>query len=248
MGFGLSDLAFSMRANDALINEWSMFDPATSIDVDVQNLVNGDRSVEAQAYPPDVRYAHSIRKKFFALADVADGSRFSHSSLYESISFFTKALANEIPEILDIVLKGISAVLGAPGYRGDGLALTMGSSQQGWTFIKSIPSSDLKIVTREPNARFVEGIADELVLQHKSGDALNLPLDVFELIFRAYSGETLIDDASESIRFEVQSFANRLLRSPANAGIVVSPGGALNLVSQHPGGVIKLDSEDEQAN
>ncbi len=248
MGFGLSDLAFSMRANDALINEWSMFDPATSIDVDVQNLVNGDRSVEAQAYPPDVRYAHSIRKKFFALADVADGSSFSHSSLYESISVFTKALANEIPEILDIVLKGISAVLGAPGYRGDGLALTMGSSQQGWTFIKSIPSSDLKIVTREPNARFVEGISDELVLQHKSGDALNLPLDVFELIFRAYSGETLIDDASESIRFEVQSFANRLLRSPANAGIVVSPGGALNLVSQHPGGVIKLDSEDEQAN
>lgn len=246
-GYSLSDLAFSKRANDALISEWLLFDPATSIDVELQNLVHGDNSIEAQAYPAGVRYAHSMRKKFFALAESIDSGSRSPSQLYDSLQIYKGALTGDKSEVLEIVLKGISSVLGASGYQGDGMALTLGTSSQGWSFIKTVPSAHLFIDVREPKADYVEGIPDELVLRHKSGDFLNLPLDVFELIFRAYSGEALIDDASESIRFEVQSFANRLLRSPATTGLVVSPGGALNRVSQLPGAIIKLDSNVEEA-
>ena len=60
---------------------------------------------------------------------------------------------------------------------------------------------------------------------YRTGLALIVTLDTFELVLRVADGDLIGDSAAASVRQEIETFAAALRRSPANSVRVVNPAG-----------------------
>jgi hypothetical protein len=124
------------------------------------------------------------------------------------------------------LLLGLSRIVGAPGYRGTGLAVASSVHDADWAVLKEVPAVEFELLVDPMGARFVEAVPDRVTLRHKSGASLVLSLDTAELVLRSAEGELLDDPESDAVRQEIDGFAAQLRVQPARVVHLVDPSGA----------------------
>ena len=144
------------------------------------------------------------------------------------------------PRTRDRILLGISRLIGAFGYDGNGLAMRSGSPEAEWAVLRLVPEEQFEVAPPPSPGGFVEEIPDVLTLQHVAGPTIALGLDTMEIILRAADGEIVNDIASDSVKQEVEAFANQLSRQPSKSVRIVDASGSYAVASQ-AGGVITLE-------
>jgi hypothetical protein len=133
------------------------------------------------------------------------------------------------------VLLGISKIVGATGFSGDGLAIASNEKNSDWTILKIVPSNTFEIISLRASNVLMEIYPDSGYLRHKDGAQLAITLDTAEMIFRAAYGEILNDPYSESIRKEIEGFTLQVRRQPAVEVSVVDPSGSVVKAKQSNG-------------
>ena len=82
------------------------------------------------------------------------------------------------------VLRGLSRMLGAPGYHGAALLPALRQASGDWAIIREIPASDFELTVPVRTSPYVETCPDTLVLRHPDA-RLSLTLDTAELVLAA---------------------------------------------------------------
>jgi len=225
----VEDLAFDSRSPDYLIREWSDLDPARTAAPDVERAARGDRSIVADPVDFRDRDREKVQRQLFFGSWRPDGIERETVRVYRSLAEFEEALATSSHERLDAIrgriLLGLSRLLGAPGYQGNGLAVADEGERRAWVVLKEIPGREFSLERVEHPSAYVEWRADALRLRHSSRSALILTLDTFELVLRAADGDLIEDNAAGTVRQEIETFAAALRRSPAASVHVVNPAG-----------------------
>ncbi len=235
------DLAFSKNSIDYLVQEWSEIDPAeVSSSVLVRNarengLLNQNSIVSI------VEQISALKRRQFFNIQGSDDVVHRDLLAYEHIEKFTELLFNPSGEVLDLVLLGISKIVGATGFTGDGLAIASNEKKSDWTILKIVPSSTFEIISLRPSDVLMEIYPDSGYLRHKDGAQLAITLDTAEMIFRAANGEILNDPYSESIRKEIEGFTLQVRRQPAIEVSVINPSGSV-VKAKQSNGRIELES------
>ena len=234
------DLAFSRHSIDYLIQEWSEIDPAeVSSSILIRNA-REDGLLNQNSVASIAEQISAIKRKQFF--NFQDGDYSIHRDLlaYEHIEKFTDLLFNPSNEILDQVLLGISKIVGASGFAGEGLAIASNEKNSDWTVLKIVPTSSFEIVSLRQSNLLMETYPDSGYLRHKDGAQLSITLDTAEMIFRAANGEILDDPYSESIRKEIEGFTLQVRRQPAIEVSLVDPLGSVINAKQSKG-LIELE-------
>lgn len=225
----VEDLAFDSRSPDYLIREWSDLDPARTAAPDVERAARSDRSVVADPVEFRDRDREKVQRQLFFGFWRPDGFERGTVRVYRSLAEFEEALATSSHERLDAIrgriLLGLSRLLGAPGYQGNGLAVTDEGERRAWVVLKEIPGREFSLERVEHPSAYAEWRPDALRLRHSSRSALILTLDTFELVLRAADGDLIEDNAAGTVRQEIETFAAALRRSPATSVHVVNPAG-----------------------
>jgi serine/threonine protein kinase len=229
------DLAFSKNSSDYLIQEWSEIDPA---EVSSSILVRNAREnglLDQNSIISISEQISAIKRRQFFKSSGSDGEIHGDLLAYEHIEKFTELLFRPSAEVLDLLLLGISKIVGAPGFAGDGLAIASNEKNSDWTILKIVPSSNFDIVSFQQLNVLMETYPDSAYLRHKDGAQLAITLDTAEIIFRAANGEILDDPYSESIRKEIEGFTLQVRRQPAMEVSVVDPSGSVVKAKQTDG-------------
>jgi serine/threonine protein kinase len=223
------DLAFSRASGDYLVAEWADFDPGST----AAPLLDAMRRFASTDAGPQWTYpsaATAARALYFGDWAVHGGER-EHVRAYRHLPEFL-AMLKEPDSVMACrrILLGISRLVGAAGFSGDGLAVNSGLPDEDWTVLHVIPSTDFTLAGVKVASPFVETIPDQLVLEHSAGPKLALALDTAEIILRAADGEVINDVNSDSIRQEIEGFVGQLRRQPAQEANIVDAAGALSRV------------------
>ena len=226
------DLAFSPESDDFLIQEWSEIDPARVAAPEVLRVTRGAGVLSNLDGVDELNLIKStLRKIFFG---ITDSSTFeSHDVIaYEHLETFENALLNPDGGSLDLLLLGISRLVGAIGYFSKGLAIASSEKGADWVVLKTIDPDSFSIHRPNYQASFVENFPDSLILRHKDGASLSITLDTAEIILRASEGEILNDPYSESIRKEIEAFTAQVRRQPASEALIVDPIGVVTVAAR----------------
>ncbi|MDL4777722.1 protein kinase domain-containing protein [Actinomadura xylanilytica] len=229
----VEDLAFDPRSADYLVREWADLDPANTAAPDAERAARADRSVADDPTAFGDRDRERVQRRLFFGLWNSGGLRRETVRVYRHLGGFEEALlgsGERLEETRGRVLRGLSRLLGAPGYRGDDLAVADQGAGGTWAVLKEIPAAEFSLERVEHSSPYVEWRPDALWLDHVEGHSLILTLDTFELVIRAADGELIGDSAADSVRQEIETFAAALRRSPANAVSIVNPAGTARSV------------------
>ena len=245
----VEDLAFDPRSADYLVREWSDLDPATSAAPDVERAARADPGIVSDpAMFSDRNRALAQRGLFFGTWRPELGR--DPVRAYRYLGEFEDALLGErLAEIRLRLLRGLSRLLGAPGYAGGDLAVNnqgpafAGQGANGaWAVLKEIPAAEFTLTPVEHHPQFIEWRPDALRLSHDSGHSLFLTLDTFELMLRVADGDLVGDSADSAVLQEIETFGSALRRSPARSVRVVNPAGTERHVTISAGQRIALEA------
>lgn len=229
------DLAFSPASNDYLISEWSHLDPSTVAAPLVDSLRRG-----APDLPASTPAASVARAIYFGEVDTDIERRDVRP--YRYLDEFIAMLGGGDPQVTTRrLLLGISRLVGAFGYRSDGLAVSSGMPESTWAVLHTAPEGQFTTDVPPLNQPYIEAIPDQLTLVHRLGPKLTLTLDTAEIILRAADGEIVNDPASDAIRQEIDSFVSQLSRQPSKAARIVDTSGSV-AVARVDGPTIVLET------
>ena len=233
----LPELVFGGQSTDPLIQEWRELDPGKTLSFAVEEILREPDWQERALYEKDL-YNQVARKLYFSLlSGVVSPSldELNELNLYHYVDEYKNMLSGSSQLALGRVLLGISRIVGAPGYSGEGLAISSSRGKEGWAALKPISASEFTFQSSPYVSPYIEAITDRLVLRHRSGASLAFSLDTAEVVFRAADGEIFNDSASLGIRYEIESFARQLLRQPGSRVTVISPSGKVHEIVSDSG-------------
>ncbi|HXT89698.1 MAG TPA: protein kinase, partial [Trebonia sp.] len=227
----VEDLAFDPRSADYLVREWADIDPANSAAPEVERAARADSGIVADpSLFTDRDRALAQRRLFFGTWRPDFGP--APVRAYRYLGEFEGALRGDRLEAARVrLLRGLSRLLGAPGYAGGDLAVNnqgAGFAAQGgagsWAVLKEIPAGEFTLTPVEHHPQFIEWRPDALRLTHER-HSLFLTLDTFELVLRVADGDLIGDSADAAVLQEIETFGSALRRSPARSVRVVNPAG-----------------------
>lgn len=224
--YHLQNLAFSSKSREMLIQEFVELDPSQQISPTLKSEIlraYSNTSVdELEKY-----YREFARKIFFAIpTDLDSDEILEETFVYRYFQDYIDNLSNPgSTEMISRLLIGMSKIAGYYGEDIEGLAVAESKHKSAWAVVKSIPLDEFSLRTPEISTKFIEVIADSLIIQHSSGAKFVLNLDAFELLCRSADGEIFADIPSETIRFDVLAFVSRLIRVPVKEVHLVDPAG-----------------------
>jgi serine/threonine protein kinase len=231
-GARTEDLAFERRSADYLVREWADLDPADSVAPEVERAARADADiVRDPAMFSDQDRALAQRRLFFGTWRPELGR--DPVRAYRYLGPFEEALLGErLTETRVLLLRGLSRLLGAPGYAGSDLAVNNRGpafAAQGtdgaWAVLKEIPAATFTLSPVEHHPQYIEWSPDALRLRHEDRHSLFLTLDTFELVLRVADGDLIGDSADAAVLQEIETFGSALRRSPARSVRVVNPAG-----------------------
>ena len=230
--YSLPELAFSDLIDDPLIEEWRLSDPAQTVSVEVEQHVRATPPTESEIFSGHDRYSRAMRNLFFRVpAILKQMPNADRPSLYKNLKLYQETLSNPSDERFKAkFLRGMSSLLGATGYTGDDLVIASSKAGSSWAVVKSFSSENFKFCVNDQYSEYIEYSPDQLILEHNSGYRLLINLDSAELVLRAAEGELFGDGLAESIRFELDAFAQALLRENTRSLHIVEPNGTSSLV------------------
>jgi serine/threonine protein kinase len=227
----VEDLAFDPRSADYLVREWTDLDPASSAAPDVERAARADPGIGADpAMFSDRDRALAQRRLFFGTWRPELDREPVRA--YRYLGEFEHALlGGQLEKTRLRLLRGLSRLLGAPGYAGGDLAVNNQGpafAAQGangaWAVLKEIPTAEFTLTPVEHHPQFIEWRPDALRFSHE-GHSLLLTLDTFELVLRVADGDLIGDSADAAVLQEIETFGSALRRSPARSVRVVNPAG-----------------------
>jgi len=227
----VEDLAFDPRSADYLVREWTDLDPASSAAPDVERAARADPGIVADPAMFSDRHRALAQRRLFFGTWRPDLDR-EPVRAYRYLGEFENALLGEQLEKTRLqLLRGLSRLLGAPGYAGGHLAVnnqgpafaTQGANGA-WAVLKEIPAAEFALTPVEHHPQFIEWRPDALRFSHE-GHSLLLTLDTFELVLRVADGDLIGDSADAAVLQEIETFGSALRRSPARSVRVVNPAG-----------------------
>lgn len=240
----LPELVFGGASQDPLIQEWVQLDPANLLYPEAELKIP---VVEEEEFfdSPAERYSKYMRSQFFTNT----AAEHQATSAYRYFSTFVNMLeAPSNREHMQRLLLGISKIVGAPGFSGEGLAVSYEKGSSGWAVLKPIAEEEFQLTVNNANEEYIEFAPDMLLLTHISGEKLGISLDAAEIILRAAEGEILGGNASEVIQYEIMSFGNKLLRQFSAQILVVEPAGKLNEIDVMEHKIVRKISSAEVKN
>lgn len=221
------DLAFTSSSGDYLVQEWSDLDPALVAEPRVDRSRRRVKTlVQSSLQTAPASAARAIYFGDFATTDIGpDAVR-----AYRFLPDFLQLLQGvEMDRGLERLLLGISHMVGAPGFRGHGLAFSAAGTGSSWAILHTIPVDSFELDVPHRPQPFVETIPDTLQLKHSSGARFVLTLDTAEMILRAADGELVNDQASDAIKQEIDAFVGQLSRQPSTEAQIVDSSGSLSM-------------------
>ncbi|MFI6500293.1 protein kinase [Nonomuraea typhae] len=224
----LEDLAFDRTCADYLVQEWADLDPAQIAAPEVERAARVSPNVTADPAVFTERDRERVQRRLFLGTWRHHGLERSAVRAYRYLKEFEAALHADqglLDEAKASVLRGLSGLLGAPGYRGTALAVADQGAGGTWAVLKEIPEDDFTLDQVVWHSTYVESRPEALRLRHSGGLSLLLTLDTFELVLRVADGDLIEDAASGAVRQEIETFAAGLRHSPANSVRIVDPAG-----------------------
>ena len=219
------DLAFAPESNDYLVDEWKELDPALVPDPRVDHLRRASSAREGTSY---LKSAESAARAIYFGEHVPEGMAAEDVRAYRYLEKFIEMLkGRDLDDTRELILRGISRLVGAHGYVRDGLAFGVGSTDSAWAILHTIPADSFSVHTVDAHHTYLETIPDSLVLEHEGGATLTLTLDTAEMILRAGDGEVVNDPASDAIRQEIDAFVGQLSRQPSASARIVDSSGSV---------------------
>lgn len=219
--YQIANLAFSPESSDYLIQEWTLLDPARTAAPEVARarefVAGGQASAEALA---------NFQRRLFLGSLVGEEIGPKSVRTYRHFEEFTSMLAMPTEADRRRLLLGLSRIVGASGFSGDGLAIAAGERNEVWAVLKTIPSDFFELRLPGSSSSFVEGVPDRVALVHRDGPRLDLSLDTAELVLRASDGELLDDVYSDAVRQEIEGFAAQLSTQPSDRVLVIDEVGS----------------------
>ena len=219
--YRIANLAFSQESSDYLIQEWALLDPARTAAPEVARagefVARGQASAEALA---------NFQRELFLGSVVGEEIGPQSVRTYRHFADFTSMLAEPTKDDLHRLLLGLSRIVGASGFSGDGLAIAAGERNEVWAVLNTIPSDHFSLRLPDNSGSFVEGVPDRVELVHRDGPRLDLSLDTAELAFRAANGELLDDVYSDAVRQEIEGFTAQLSTQPSDRVLVIDEVGS----------------------
>ncbi len=219
------DLAFTTRSNDYLVDEWSDFDPALVPDprVDRARRAAGPGGGMSNARNAD----SAARAIYFGEFTAPEITRDDVRAYRHLTEFLDMLVGNDKSRTQERLLLGISRLVGAHGYRDQGLAFGAGATDSSWAILHTIDANYFSVSVSDADHPYVETIPDVLVLEHTNGARLALTLDTAEIILRAADGEIVNDPGADSIRQEIDAFVGQLSREPSRSAQIVDSSGSV---------------------
>lgn len=231
----LPELAFSSETTDPLVEEWKLLDPGMLLSpelLDYQDELDLSETVidETQLYQ------RTMRRAFFGLDlqnRIIDPSLIRATRAYRYFNEFSEMLTNPSSESLSRILLGISKIVGAPGFADVGLAVNQAGNHKGWSALRPFEENGFTLTSISYDGEYVETEPDLLLLKHsKIGATLQITLDSAEVILRAADGEISNDPSSKSVKYEIETFTNKLIRHHSEQIWLIQPAGRLSRIRQ----------------
>lgn len=232
------DLAFAEDSLDYLVDEWALLDPGTVAAPEVDALRRqANRDDPASSYPSP---ATAARAAFFGASQQSLVGRVDLRA-YRYFGEFVEMLTTADPvAVRTRLLLGISRLIGAFGFHGEGLAIRSGDTSAEYSVLKVVPQEGFAVEVAANPSRFVETVPDTVVLSHRNGPRLALTLDTAEVILRAADGEIVNDQGADSVLQEIDGFTSQLSREAADAVLIVDSAGSVATATR-AAGVIRLE-------
>ncbi len=234
----MPDLVFDAGSADYLVQEWSDLDPARIIAPIAERRLRENPLTNEHLHNEPDRVLQDIRSLFLQ-REGSDNEFFQELQSYRYFDEYVEALQLPSKEFSDRLLLGMSRMIGAPGFAGEGLGIGEQQIDGLWSVIKVIPSQEFEIVVVDHSNKYIESIPDSIVLKHARGPEMILTLDSAEMILRCADGEILGDVDSEAVKREVVSYTQKLLRQRVQEVIVVDPSGVPEKISLDNGKLIR---------
>lgn len=238
-GLSVYELAFNPKAKDALIQEWSKFDPANLPLPGVRRAaVRTNTLIDAETGLDNL--PNLSRKIFFKDIPVGfDISEIKDVYFYLYLDLYRLLLGGNSESIKQDLLNGISGMSGFNSTGNRGLLIGGNNFDTDWSVIRIIPTSEFSIQTDQRVGNpYLEAIVDGATLRHRSG-SLPLSLDSFEVIMRVANGSLIDDRFSDSVFQEVRSFTTQLQKEQVSSAFVVDSSGRM-IEAVTANGVIQL--------
>lgn len=231
--FNLDRLIFEGPTEDNLIKEWRDLDPGTIIAPEMARFV-GSRAEQAAITSRRDAYVDFMRRAFLKI-DTAQGVSSDVWQKYRHLDVFSNALEGMgLVEFKRSILRGLSRLQGLAGYNDDGLAFQVTASKSNWGIVSVIPEEEFTLKIPKLDSKYVEAVADGVELTHSRG-ALEIHLDMAELILRASDGMVLGSTQNPDELSEISSFISKLRQAKASEIEIVRPSGAIARVYSKSG-------------
>lgn len=239
-GLSVYELAFNPEAKDALIRDWSKFDPANlplpgvrRAAVRTNSLIDDETGLS--------NLPNLSRKIFFKQIPAGfDSSEIKDVYFYLYLDLYRMLLNGNHAAIKQDLLSGISGMSGFISAQNRGLLIGEINTSSEWSVIKILPDSEFEIIKdHRTGSPYLEEIVDGVTLRHNSGVSLPLSLDSFELIMRVANGSVINDRFSDSVFQEVRSFTTQLRKEQVSSAFVVDSSGRM-VEAVNLNGVVQL--------
>ncbi len=212
----LANLAFDPESADYLVREWTLLDPAaiSAPAVARSEAFLGGRTATTESLG-------NLQRRIFLGLERDDQLQPQQVRAYTHFVEFCRMLESPDNDALRKLLLGISRIVGASGFSGDGLAIAGGERGEMWAVLKTLPAEQFRLSSPSPSQPFVEAVPDRVTLRHRDGAKLDLSLDTAELILRAADGEILDDIHSDVVRQEIEGFTAQLVTQPTDQVLII---------------------------
>lgn len=242
---------------DLLLDDWGQLDPAVVASPRLDRFLYFNRTTEVaeEAYAKPAERVHLripidpdgedewlrfMKRRYFF--EASRDRELSHRwelprpttvFPYRHLSAFLDGLLgrSDYANLLKKLLEGISRADDVPRDASKGyLALRVTeATDEEMTIVKRFPSDEFRIRRSKFSGSFVESLADQFSLEHRSGSpALTVELDLFELLGRAAEGYLPGPEEQQAFMEELSSFKNQLLARPTQEVVILDGRGKLH--------------------
>jgi serine/threonine protein kinase len=224
--YQLRNLAFEGESGDSLVDSWQVLDPAMRMSPSLRNKIASSVIQQTDDEISTKVYSEFARGTFFGETPDHFGEIVPEIAPYEHFNLYRDYLRRNAVDLRPI-LHGLSKLSGSNLPYRNGLYVSDVQPGIGWSVIKIIPAGEFELKVDDFANNYIETTPESLTLMHKkSGLHFRMNIDVFELIIRASRGEIFNDMETSAIRFDLNSFATMLLRSPVQEVFLIDPSGA----------------------